>query len=77
MGLSRFRTPEAVAALAQATDPSEERAVREGALNLMVQQGDTARVVALATRYLDDPDPLYAADAVSDPEIPFSRPIGS
>jgi len=65
VGLVRFRTPEAVDALARATDPSEERAVREGALNLMVQQGDTARVVALATRYLDDPDPLFAADAVS------------
>ena len=34
------------------------------ALNLLAQQGDTARVVALATRYLDDPDAIFAAAAV-------------
>ncbi len=64
LGLVRYHTPEAVAALAANTEPSEGRGVRTAALNLMVQQGDTARVVALATRYLDDPDAIFAAAAV-------------
>jgi aminopeptidase N len=64
VGLARFHTEAAVAALERFTAPSEDRNMRQGALSLMVQQGDTARVVALATRYLDDPDALFAAYAV-------------
>jgi aminopeptidase N len=63
LGLVHLKTPEAVAALRSATAPSEDRNVRQAALNLMAQQGDTAQVVALATRYLDDPDALFAASA--------------
>jgi len=62
--LTGYHTPEAVAALEQATGPAEDRNIRQGAMNLMIQQGDTARVVALATKYLDDPDALFAASAV-------------
>ena len=64
LGLVRFHTPEAVAALESATAPSEDRNIRNAALYLMVQQGDTAQAVTLATKYLDAPDPLFASDAV-------------
>jgi len=64
VGLAGIHSAEAVAALAAMTGPGEDRNLRSAALNLMVQAGDTARVVALATRYLDDPDALFAADAV-------------
>ncbi len=64
-GLARVKGPEAAAALERLTAPSEDRALRTYGLNLLPQQGDTARAVALATRYLDDPDPLYAEAAVS------------
>jgi len=62
--LARFHVPEAAAALERLTAPSEDRNYRVGALNLLPQQGDTARAVTLATRYLDDPDALFAASAV-------------
>jgi len=62
--LPRFHVPEAAAALERLTDPTETRDIRSSALNLLAQQGDTARVVALATRYLDDPDVLFATNAV-------------
>ena len=62
--LARFHAPEAAAALERLTAPGEDRNNRVGALNLLPQQGDTARAVTLATRYLDDPDALFAASAV-------------
>ena len=62
--LPRFHVPEAAVALERLTAPGEARDVRSSALALLPQQGDTARAVALATRFLDDPDPLFAADAV-------------
>jgi aminopeptidase N len=65
VGLARIHAPEATAALEAMTAPNEDRNLRSTALNLMMQQGDTARVIVLATRYLDDPDPLFATNAVS------------
>jgi hypothetical protein len=65
VGLSHSAGSEAAAALEQLTSPVENRGLRTYGLNLLPQQGDTARAVALATRYLDDPDPLYAQAAVS------------
>jgi aminopeptidase N len=64
-GLARSRLPAAAAALEQLTAPAEDRGLRSYGLNLLAQQGDTARAVAAATRYLEDPDPLFAASAVS------------
>ena len=63
-GLVRFHTPEAVAALRSLTAPSEVRNVRVAALRQMLAQGDTTEVVALATRYVADPDALFAMEAV-------------
>jgi aminopeptidase N len=62
--LARVHAPEAATVLERLTAPSEDRNYRVAALSLLPQQGDTARAVALATRYLDDPDPLFAASAV-------------
>jgi len=63
-GLARVHQPEAEAALEAMTAPAEDRNLRTFGMNMLAQQGDTARVVALATRYLDDPDAIFAADAV-------------
>ena len=62
--LPRFHVPEAAEALGRLSAPAEPRDFRISALQLLTQQGDTARAVTLATRYLDDPDPLFAAAAV-------------
>jgi len=64
LDLAKIHTPEAAAALEAMTATSEDRNLRDAALNFLAQQGDTARVVALATRYLDDPDALFASSAV-------------
>jgi aminopeptidase N len=64
LALARTHSPEAASALARLTLPGEERSVREAALRLLIQQGDTARARASAEHYLDDPDPLFAATAV-------------
>ena len=64
-GLAHASDPEAAAALEQLTAPAEDRGLRTYGLDLLPQQGDTARAVAAATRYLDDPDPLFAEAAVS------------
>ena len=63
--LGRIRSPEAATALERLTAPSEDRSLRVYGLNLLAQQGDTAGAVSVATRYLDDPDPLFASSAVS------------
>jgi aminopeptidase N len=62
-GLAQIRTPDAVAALEHLTSPSEERTIRGAGLNLLAQ-ADPAGAVTTATPCLDDPDPLFAADAV-------------
>ena len=62
-GLMRDRSPEAFAAVEGMTAPSEDRNLRQAALNLLAQ-GDSGRASALATRYLDDPDPIFASAAV-------------
>jgi len=63
LGLARIKTPEAAAALERLTTPSEGRTARGAGLNLLAQ-ADPARAAATATRNLDDPDPLFAAQAV-------------
>jgi len=63
-GLAGFRSAEALAALQSLTVPREVRNLRIAGLRQMIVQGDTAQVVALATRYLDDPDALFAMEAV-------------
>jgi aminopeptidase N len=63
-GLMRIPGPQAAAALEQLTVPSEDRNLRSYGANMLAQQGDTARAMAVAVRYLDDPDPLFAASAV-------------
>lgn len=63
VSLAQIRTPDAVSALERLTAPSEERTARNAGLNLLAQ-ADTARAAATARRYLDDPDPLFAAVAV-------------
>ena len=51
-------------ALERLTAPSEPRNLRTGALNALVQLGDSARAAAVATKGLGDYDPLYAVQAV-------------
>ena len=63
-GLARIHSPEAAAAVEAMTAPSEARSLRSAALNLLAQ-ADTARGAALATRFLDDPDPLFAESAAN------------
>ncbi|HXY69459.1 MAG TPA: M1 family aminopeptidase [Gemmatimonadales bacterium] len=63
--LSRFHVPEAAVALERLAAPREPREIRVDALDRLPAQGDTARAIALATRSLDDPDPLFAAQAVA------------
>lgn len=62
--LSQTHASEAATALEGLTAPSEDRNLRTSALNLMAQQGDTARAMSIAVRYLDDPDPLVTEFAV-------------
>jgi aminopeptidase N len=63
VSLAQIKTPAAAAALEGLTAPSDERTARTAGLNLLAQN-DTARAAAAARRYLDDPDPLFAAAAV-------------
>jgi HEAT repeat protein len=62
--LARTHAGDAVPTLELLTSASEDRNIRYSALNLLAQ-ADTARAAAAATRYLDDPDPLFAQAAVS------------
>jgi len=62
--LARAHASEAGPTLELLAAPSEDRSVRYAALNLLAQ-ADTARAAAVAGRYLDDPDPLFAQGAVS------------
>ena len=51
-------------ALEALTDVTEPRNVREEALGLLADWPETSRAVTVATRYLNDGDPLFAGDAV-------------
>jgi len=64
---SRIRNqpdPRVVAALTALTDPSEPRNLRQAGLNFLAGRSDKAPAVATATKYLNDPDPLFAVSAV-------------
>ena len=63
--LGRSRDPRAAGPLERLTAPSEPRNLRTGALQALVQLGDSARAAAVATKGLGDYDPLYAVQAVS------------
>ncbi len=63
-GLAHQSGPQAADALAALTDPSEGRGLRGAGLRGLVQAGDTARALTVATRGLTDYDPLYAQMAV-------------
>ncbi|MGH7582549.1 MAG: HEAT repeat domain-containing protein, partial [Gemmatimonadales bacterium] len=62
--LARMHAPAAVDALVRLTDPVEVRGLRTAALGGLLQSGDTARALAVATRGIKDYDPLYAEAAV-------------
>jgi len=62
--LARTHSSEAGPTLELLTSASEDRSIRYSALNLLAQ-ADAARAAAAATRFLDDPDPLFAQGAVS------------
>ena len=64
VGLARIPGPQAAEALEALTAPSEDRNLRGVGLNMIAQGGDTARALAVAVRYLADPDPLAAQSAV-------------
>jgi hypothetical protein len=55
---------EVVDALVAMTAPSEPRNLRQAALNYLAGRSDRAPAVATATKYLGDPDPLFAVSAV-------------
>jgi aminopeptidase N len=63
--LAKSHDPKAAAALEAYTSAEEPRALRVVGLVSLVQQGDTAHATAVATKYLADPDPLFAVQAVN------------
>jgi len=63
-GLAHLGASGAVDALARLTDPSESRGLRQAGLLGLIQAGDTAKAVSVATRGLTDYDPLYSQAAV-------------
>jgi len=56
--------PRVVEALIAMTDPSESRNLRQAALSLLSRRDDKTPAIETATKYLADPDPLFAATAV-------------
>jgi len=56
--------PRAVDALIALTAPSEPRGLRQAGLRYLAGRSDKGPAVATATKYLDDPDPLFAVSAV-------------
>jgi len=56
--------PRVVEALIALTDPSEPRNLRQVGLIYLSRREDKAPAIATATKYLTDPDPLFAASAV-------------
>ena len=65
-GLSKIDDPRASYALEALTLPSQPRDLRLAGLDGLAAQRDSARAAAVATQYLDDPDPRFAAAAVRD-----------
>ena len=53
-----------VAALVALTAPSEPRNLRQAGLRYLAGRSDKAPAIATATKYLNDPDPLFAVSAV-------------
>ncbi len=53
-----------LAAVEALADPVEPRNGRQTALNILSQWPDKSRAIAVATRYLNDGDPLFAVTAV-------------
>jgi aminopeptidase N len=62
--LAKSHDPRAAAALEAYTSADEPRNLRIIGLVSLLQQGDTARASSVATRYITDPDPLFAVQAV-------------
>jgi aminopeptidase N len=56
--------PRVVEALIALTAPSEPRNLRQAGLRFLSVRSDKAPAVATATKYLDDPDPLFSVSAV-------------
>jgi len=56
--------PAVVSALIALTDPSNPRNLRQAGLRYLAGRSDKAPAIATATKYLDDPDPLFAVSAV-------------
>jgi len=56
--------PAVVAALTALTDPSNPRNLRQAGLRYLAGRSDKGPATTTATRYLDDPDPLFAVSAV-------------
>jgi len=53
-----------VDALIALTAPSEPRNLRQAGLRYLAGRDDKAPAIATATKYLTDPDPLFAVSAV-------------
>jgi aminopeptidase N len=53
-----------IAALTALTDPSNPRNLRQAGLRYLAGRADKAPATATATKYLDDPDPLFSVSAV-------------
>jgi hypothetical protein len=62
--LGKLKAPRAAEALERMTDPKEPRSIRTNGLDDLAEQGDAARTIAVATRWLGDYDPLFAVHAV-------------
>ena len=56
--------PAVVSALIALTDPSNPRNLRQAGLRYLAGRSDKAPAIATATKYLDDPDPLFAVSSV-------------
>ena len=56
--------PRVVEALIAFTNPSEPRNIRQSGLRYLAGRSDKAPAIATATKYLNDPDPLFAVSAV-------------
>ena len=63
--LGKLKDPRATDALERMTAPAETRQIRGAALGDLVEQGDSARTAAIATRAIGDYDPLFAVQAVA------------
>ena len=62
--ISKVNDPRVVQALVAMADPSEPRNLRQSALGYLAGRSDKSDAVTLATKYLTDPDPLFASSAV-------------